>query len=275
MIWDKMLDYGILAFFTVILAFIIYFIYIKIRKQNLNENFRITIILIIFIFLYIFIKFFLIDFIKNENKDMRDYITKNIVEIENWNDDDIDELIKFYSDFYDSKLMDTEFKDYKNNMKSTHIIYKNEIVELATLCVIRKIQNKFQNKNMYLKSNFVENDSILIDECISEEEKEKIYKDLTSYWNKYTETEIIDNVSKGTISAIRKYQVFSTKDIELLNQIIASEVANCTLDELKNIYPNYSYFNYEFYKMKSPEVINDFNTTKDACLSKILKKWYK
>ena len=81
MIWDKMLDYGIFAFFTVILAFIIYFIYIKIRKQNLNENFRITIILIIFIFLYIFIKFFLIDFIKNENKDMRDYITKNIVEI--------------------------------------------------------------------------------------------------------------------------------------------------------------------------------------------------
>ena len=171
--------------------------------------------------------------------------------------------------------MPREFKDYKNNMKSTHIIYKNEIVELATLCVIRKIQNKFQNKNMYLKSNFVENDSILIDECISEEEKEKIYKYLTSYWNKYTETEIIDNVSKGTISAIRKYQVFSTKDIELLNQIIASEVANCTLDELKNIYPNYSYFNYEFYKMKSPEVINDFNTTKDACLSKILKKWYK
>ena len=48
MIWDKMLDYGIFAFFTVILAFIIYFIYIKIRKQNLNENFRITIILLNF-----------------------------------------------------------------------------------------------------------------------------------------------------------------------------------------------------------------------------------
>jgi len=45
-------------------------------------------------------------------------------------------------------------------MKSTHIIYKNEIVELATLCVIRKIQNKFQNKNMYLNFFFVENDSI-------------------------------------------------------------------------------------------------------------------
>ena len=47
MIWDKMLDYGIFAFFTVILAFIIYFIYIKIRKQNLNENFRITIFAIV------------------------------------------------------------------------------------------------------------------------------------------------------------------------------------------------------------------------------------
>ena len=275
MIWDKMLDSVVFAFFTGILAFIIYFVYLKIRKQNLNENFSVTIFLIIFIFLYIFIKFFLIDFIKKENRDIRDYITTSAVETEKWSDDDINELIEFYSNFYDSKLMETEFKDYRNNMKSTHIIYKNAIIESAITCVIYKIKSKFPNQHMYLKSNFVENDNILINECISNETKQNIYSYLTSYWNEFTETEIIDNVSKGTILAIKKYQVFSTKDTESLNEIIAMEATTCIIEELKNKYPNYSDFNYGFYEIKSPEVVNEFNKTKDGCVSKILRKWYK
>ena len=230
---------------------------------------------IIFITVYIFVKFFLVDLINQQNEDISKYIVIDKTEKKQWKEEDIYQLKKFYENLYDTKLMDTTFQDYKDKMISTLVIYKNEIIKSAVNCVIMNIKKEFYNNEEYLKSNFNRTNNELINECISNKKINDIYMKLTSSWNEFTKTEIEDNVFKGTIIGIRKNQPFSNKEIESKNNIIANEVAICTVDKLKEKYPNYSEFNYGFYEIKLAEVKNNFDVIKNDCLNKSLKKWYK
>lgn len=275
MIVEKMLDAGLFAFFIGVITSIIYIVYTFIRKKDLKDNFNPIIFGILFIIIYIFVKFFLVNLINSEKEDISKYIVNDRIEKKQWNEEDIIQLKKFYEVLYDTKLMDSVFRDYKDKMLSTHIIYKNEIIKSAVDCVIINIKKEFYNNEQYIKSNFNRSNNELINECISNKKVADIYKNLTNSWNEFTKTEIEDNVFKGTIIGIQKNQPFTNKEIESKNNIMANETATCVYENLKEQYPNYSEFNYGFYEIKLSEVRKNFDNIKDNCLNKSLKKWYK
>jgi hypothetical protein len=209
------------------------------------------------------------------NEDISKYIASNKIEKKHWKEQEIIQLKNFYNSYYDVKLMNTLFKDYKYNMISTLKIYKNEIIKSAVDCVSFNIQNEFNSEEEYSKSNFIRTDNELINECISDKKIHTIYMNITNSWNEFTRAEIEDNVLNGILTALKENQTFTNEKIELTNKFIGVEVATCTFNKIKEKYPNYSEFNYGFYEINLPEVKNDFDNIKESCLNKSLNKWNK
>lgn len=275
MIMDEMLNTGLFSLFIGIISSLIYITYLLIRKKNLKGNYNPITFGVIFGVIYIFVKFFLIDFINKNNEDISKYIASNKIEKKHWKEQEIIQLKNFYNSYYDVKLMNTLFKDYKYNMISTLKIYKNEIIKSAVDCVSFNIQNEFNSEEEYSKSNFIRTDNELINECISDKKIHTIYMNITNSWNEFTRAEIEDNVLNGILTALKENQTFTNEKIELTNKFIGVEVATCTFNKIKEKYPNYSEFNYGFYEINLPEVKNDFDNIKESCLNKSLNKWNK